>query len=116
MEQLIRRLTKIRNTTDNIGWGAYDYKPFMKTDREDTVAQAVLVVGHNVYRKTYTLFLEKFSDGSYRVSLMNDCKPDEVIVSSSDTDYILARVIKYLKIWFPEIRRIVHENTTKRRT
>lgn len=105
MKELIGRLKRIRNSTDNIGWGACEYSPFMRTDRfTDTESQYVLVVGHNVYRKIYTLFLEKFKDGVYRVSLMQDCRPDEIIVVDSDSSVIVQRVIEKLKEWFPEIR------------
>ena len=105
MKELIGRLKRIRNSTDNIGWGACEYSPFMRTDRfTDTESQYVLVVGHNVYRKIYTLFLEKFKDGVYRVSLMQDCRPDEIIVVDSDSSVIVQKVIGKLKEWFPEIR------------
>lgn len=105
MKELIGRLKRIRNSTDNIGWGACEYSPFMGTDRfTDTESQYVLVVGHNVYRKTYTMFLEKFKDGVYRVSLMQDCRPDEIIVVDSDSSVIVQKVIEKLKEWFPEIR------------
>lgn len=105
MKELIGRLKRIRNSTDNIGWGACEYSPFMRTDRfTDTESQYVLVVGHNVYRKTYTMFLEKFKDGVYRVSLMQDCRPDEIIVVDSDSSVIVQKVIGKLKEWFPEIR------------
>lgn len=105
MKELIGRLKRIRNSTDNIGWGACEYSPFMRTDRfTDTESQYVLVVGHNVYRKTYTMFLEKFKDGVYRVSLMQDCRPDEIIVVDSDSSVIVQKVIEKLKEWFPEIR------------
>ena len=105
MKELIGRLKRIRNSTDNIGWGACEYSPFMRTDRfTDTESQYVLVVGHNVYRKIYTMFLEKFKDGVYRVSLMQDCRPDEIIVVDSDSSVIVQRVIEKLKEWFPEIR------------
>lgn len=105
MKELIGRLKRIRNSTDNIGWGACEYSPFMRTDRfTDTESQYVLVVGHNVYRKTYTMFLEKFKDGVYRVSLMQDCRPDEIIAVDSDSDAIVQKVIEKLKEWFPEIR------------
>ena len=108
MNTLVRRLTRIRNTTNNLGWGHCDYTPFMKTDKiEDTVEQCVLVVGHNVYRKTNTMFLEKFKDGSYRVSLMHESEPDEVIVEGFDMDFIVQRVIVCLRDWFPEIRKKV---------
>lgn len=105
MKELIGRLKRIRNSTDNIGWGACEYSPFMRTDRfTDTESQYVLVVGHNVYRKIYTMFLEKFKDGVYRVSLMQDCRPDEIIVVDSDSSVIVQKVIGKLKEWFPEIR------------
>ena len=105
MKELIGRLKRIRNSTDNIGWGACEYSPFMRTDRfTDTESQYVLVVGHNGYRKIYTMFLEKFKDGVYRVSLMQDCRPDEIIVVDSDSSVIVQRVIEKLKEWFPEIR------------
>ena len=105
MKELIGRLKRIRNSTDNIGWGACEYSPFMRTDRfTDTESQYVLVVGHNVYRKTYTMFLEKFKDGVYRVSLIQDCRPDEIIVVDSDSSVIVQKVIEKLKEWFPEIR------------
>lgn len=105
MKELIGRLKRIRNSTDNIGWGACEYSPFMRTDRfTDTESQYVLVVGHNVYRKTYTMFLEKFKDGVYRVSLMQDCRPDEIIVVDNDSSVIVQKVIEKLKEWFPEIR------------
>lgn len=105
MKELIGRLKRIRNSTDNIGWGACEYSPFMRTDRfTDTESQYVLVVGHNVYRKIYTMFLEKFKDGVYRVSLMQDCRPDEIIVADSDSSVIAQKVIEKLKEWFPEIR------------
>lgn len=105
MKELIGRLKRIRNSTDNIGWGACEYSPFMRTDRfTDTESQYVLVVGHNVYRKTYTMFLEKFKDGVYRVSLIQDCRPDEIIVVDSDSSVIVQKVIGKLKEWFPEIR------------
>ena len=105
MKELIGRLKRIRNSTDNIGWGACEYSPFMRTDRfTDTESQYVLVVGHNVYRKIYTMFLEKFKDGVYRVSLIQDCRPDEIIVADSDSSVIVQKVIEKLKEWFPEIR------------
>lgn len=105
MKELIGRLKRIRNSTDNIGWGACEYSPFMRTDRfTDTESQYVLVVGHNVYRKIYTMFLEKFKDGVYRVSLIQDCRPDEIIVVDSDSSVIVQKVIEKLKEWFPEIR------------
>lgn len=106
VKELVGRLKKIHNSTDNIGWGACEYSPFMNTDRiSDTESQCVIVVGHNVYRKTYTMFLEKFKDGVYRVSLMQDCRPDEIIAMHSDRDAIVGKVIEKLKDWFPEIRR-----------
>lgn len=105
MKELIGRLKRIRNSTDNIGWGACEYSPFMRTDRfTDTESQYVLVVGHNIYRKTYTMFLEKFKDGVYRVSLMQDCRPDEIIAADNDSSVIVQKVIEKLKEWFPEIR------------
>lgn len=105
MKELIGRLKRIRNSTDNIGWGACEYSPFMRTDRfSDTESQYVLVVGHNVYKKIYTMFLEKFKDGVYRVSLIHDYIPDEIIAVGSDSDAIVQKVIEKLKEWFPEIR------------
>ena len=106
MEELLTRLKKIHNSTNNIGWGSCDYSPLMKTDREDTECQSVVVVGHNVYKMIYTLFIEKFSDGVFRVRVMTDGnKFDEIIAVSDDVGDIVNKVIEKLKKWFPEIRR-----------
>lgn len=107
MEELIRRLTRIHNSTNNVGWGVSEYSPIMDTDHRKckVVSQSVLVVGHNVYRKTYTMFVEEFEDGMYRVFLVRDNKPDMVIALDSNRDVIVTNIIGKLKEWFPEIRR-----------
>lgn len=105
MKELVERLKKIHNTTDNIGWGVCEYRPHMKIDTEDIDSQYVIVVGHNVYRKTYTLFLEKLNDGVFRLFLINHSKIDKTITLTNDRGTVVCEVIKQLKQWFPEIRK-----------
>lgn len=106
MEELLTRLKKIHNTTNNLGWGSCDYSPLMKTEREDTECQSVVVVGHNVYKTIYTLFIEKFNDGVFRVRVMTEGnKLDEIIAVSDDTGVVVSKVIEKLKKWFPKILR-----------
>lgn len=107
MKELISRIKSIHNSTNNIGWGSCEYSPMMQTGMLDsTESQCVVVVGHNVHRSIYTLFIEKFTNGVFRVStLTKDSQVDEVISIDNDRSVIINEIIVRLKQWFPEIRR-----------
>lgn len=105
LEELIGRLMNIHNSTNNIGWGVSEYSPLMRTGDQSAERQCVLVVGHNVYKKIYTMFVEMRSNASYCVYLVKDNKPDEVIVLTDSQDEVIKKIIAKLKEWFPEKRR-----------
>lgn len=105
MKDLLERLSSIHNSTNNIGWGFSEYSPIMKTDKYDsTRSQYVIVVGHNVYKKVYTMFLEELDSGVYRLSVIEGDKLCAIIAVDSSKDAIVQKVIQKLKEWFPEKR------------
>lgn len=105
LEELIGRLMNIHNSTNNIGWGVSEFSPLMKSGDLSAERQCVLVVGHNVYKKIYTMLVEVRSNASYCVYLVKDNKPDEVIVLTDSQDEVIKKIIAKLKEWFPEKRR-----------
>lgn len=107
MKELVSRIKSIHNSTDNIGWGSCEYTPMMRTERlNDTECQCIVVVGHNVHRTIHTLFIEKFTDGVFRVSTLTDSnRVDEIISIDNDRNAVIREIIARLKQWFPEIRR-----------
>lgn len=105
IKKLLDRVKNINNSQNNLGWGICHCDPMMHTEKiEDTVNQIVIVVGHSIYKKVYTMFIEEFSDELFRLSVVNSKYKFEV-VKYGNSDSIISEIISQLKIWYPEIRR-----------
>lgn len=103
---LLDRIRKIQNGTKNIGWGIAEYSPLMNLyENNKTDSQYVIVVGHNVYRKNFTMFLEVFVDGKSSLSVMKNGSIGDYIVDKVNEDDLIKSLCQTLKSWFPEIVR-----------
>ncbi len=110
---LLDRIRKIQNGTKNIGWGIAEYSPIMDlAENERTDSQYVIVVGHNIYRKIYTMFLEVFVDGKCSLSVIKYNHTGDYIVDKVNEDDLIKSLCQTLKSWFPEIVRGGLENAS----
>lgn len=110
---LLDRIRKIQNGTKNIGWGIAEYSPIMDLgENERTDSQYVIVVGHNVYRKNFTMFLEVFVDGKFSLSFLKNGRIGDYIVDKVNEDDLIKSLCQALKSWFPEIVRGGLENAS----
>lgn len=106
-QNVLSRIKKIQNTTKNIGWGTANYFPLMDLkETKNTDSQWVIVVGHNVYRKIHTMFLEVFKNGKYSLSVMtNRNTVGEFLAESVDEEELIQVVCRVLRTWYPEKRK-----------
>ena len=110
---LLDRIRKIQNGTKNIGWGIAEYSPIMDlAENERTDSQYVIVVGHNIYRKIYTMFLEEFVDRKCSLSVIKYNHTGDYIVDKVNEDDLIKSLCQTLKSWFPEIVRGGLENAS----
>lgn len=108
-EKVIERIRKIQNKTKNLGWGVAEYSPFMDLKvKRQTESQWVIVVGHNVYRKVHTLFLEVFKNGSYSLSeTTSSRKVGDYLCDRVSADTLVNALCRSLKAWYPELNAVV---------
>lgn len=108
MQRLIERIRKIQNGTRNLGWGADMFKPIVVIDSDEVESQAIVTLGHNVYKTIKVLFLEKYNNGFYRVYEVvdKDLRESEVILTFGEEDDVIKTLITKLKEWFPEVRAV----------
>lgn len=104
VENLLGRIRNIQNKTKNVGWGIAKYEPMMNLgDLAQTISQYVVVVGHNVYRKNKTLFLEAFCDGTFSLCVMSHGRITDFLVDHVTADKLVSSLCTLLKGWFPEL-------------